>query len=344
MKRKNVLWMVVIAAFTITIGSTQVLAAEKVIKWKMQTFMPSTSNAYKHLQQFCDKVKKETNNRLQITLYPPKALYPDLKVFKNVKAGVVEIGHTGHMYYQGIIPEVAAILPSYGHSRWEDAYFLWYYGGQREILYPIYEKHGVFPSVMVTMGAEPIWSKVPVRSLKDFKGLKLRMTGGAGRFFKQKLGASVTLLGAAELYTALKLGTVDACEFTGGSLDYALGLHEVTKYIIMPPYMGAGLTEFLTNLKAYKKLPEDVRRIFDLCWTWAETYITFMALMDNQKAIQKMIKEGNMQVIWLPDAEVAKIRELAMDFWDEELASISPTAAKMIDIYKSRLKDVGILK
>ena len=101
--------------------------------------------------------------------------------------------------------------------------------------------------------------------MKDFEGLKLRMSGAAGKFFKEKLGASVTLLPGPEVYTALKLGTIDACEFAGGQLDYDLGLHEVTNYMIMPYYIGPGLIDFLINMKAYNKLPQDVRTTFDNC-------------------------------------------------------------------------------
>jgi TRAP-type mannitol/chloroaromatic compound transport system substrate-binding protein len=185
---------------------------------------------------------------------------------------------------------------------------------------------------------------VPIRSINDFKGLKIRMSGAAARFFKNKLGAATTLIGPAELYTALKLGTVDACEYTGGSMDYSLGIHEVTKYIIYPTYMGAGTVEFLINKTAYNKLPEDVRRIFDLCNTWAEVHITMKTYQDNQTALKKMVKEGGMQVIWLPKEDVVKMQKLAVEFWQEDLAAISPTAKKLMDLYMDAARERGVIE
>ena len=335
--------MLVIMGAILLFLTGQAVAAD-VIKWKMQSFMPSSSNFYKFLQEYCDKVKDETGGRMEIQLFPGGTLFPNLKVFKNIKAGVAQMAHSTTLYYQGMAPELVTQYPPFGLKNWEAPYYLWYYGGWKEILDPFYKKHGVFTAGRINLGDEPIYSRVPIRTMADFKGLKIRMSGASARFFKKKLGAATTLIGPAELYTALKLGTVDACEFTGGSMDYALGFHEVTKYIIYPTYMGAGTTEFLINKKAYDKLPEDVRKIFDLCNTWAEVHITMKTYKDNQEALKKMIKEGNMEVIWLPKKDVAKMQKLAVDFWKEDLASISPDAKKLMDLYADQAKQRGVIE
>jgi TRAP-type mannitol/chloroaromatic compound transport system substrate-binding protein len=342
MKKRFIFGMLVIVAVLLLSFSGQAVAKD-VIKWKMQSFMPSSSKFYSFLQEYCDKVKDETGGRMEIQLFAGGTLFPNLKVFKNIKAGVAEMAHSTTLYYQGMAPELVTQYPPFGLKNWEAPYFLWYYGGWKEILDPFYEKHGLFTAGRINLGDEPIYSTKPIRSMEDFKGLKIRMSGASARFFKKKLGAATTLIGPAELYTALKLGTVDACEFTGGSMDYALGLHEVTKYIIYPTYMGAGTTEFLINKKAHDKLPEDIRRIFDLCNTWAEVHITMKTYKDNQESLQKMIKEGNMEVLWLPKEDVAKMQKLAVEFWEEDLGSISPDAKKLMDIYAEQAKQRGVI-
>jgi TRAP-type mannitol/chloroaromatic compound transport system substrate-binding protein len=345
MKRKTLFWMVMlIAACIIGIGGTRALAAEKAINWKMQVFMPAGTDLYKYCQDFCEKVKKDTKGRLSIKLFPAGALYPDIHGLKSVKAGVVQIAVNCGAYYQNIIPEAYAwFLPPFGLESWEDFYSLWYYGGMKELVDPLLEKHGVFAPVWFTIGADPIWSKVPIRSMEDFKGIKLRMAGSAAKFFDKKLGTSITMVMGPELYTALKLGTIDAAEYGGGALDYALGLHEVTKYMILPSWCGAGLAEFLVNKKAYDALPADVKTIFDLCCTWAEMHISLSMLRECELAKQKMVDKG-MEPMWLPKEDVVKIRKMAREFWDEELASISPTAAKIIDLYKKKCNAVETLK
>jgi len=343
MKRKSFWGMLFMVGILSVVFSGQVIAAD-VIRWKMQGFLPSTANAHKFLQDYCDKVKDATGGRMEIQLFPSDALFPNLQVFKNIKAGVAEIAHTTTLYYQGMNENLVTQYPPFGLKGWEAPYYLWYYGGWKEMLDPFYNEHGVFTAVRHSLGDEPIFSNKPIRSMADFKGLKIRMSGAAARFYKNKLGAAPTLIGPSELYTALKLGTVDACEYTAGSMDYALGIHEVTKYIIMPTYMGGGTVEFLINKKAYDSLPNDIRKIFDLCNTWAEVYLTMKIYQDNQVGIKKMIKEGNMQVIWLPKEDVAKMQKMAVEFWMEDLAAISPTSKKIMDLYLEAARERGVIE
>lgn len=330
-------------SIVLVVSSMEAPAAEKVIKWRMQDFMPTGSRQHKYVQDFCAKVKMATGGRLVITLYPSGALFPVTESFKNVRAGVAEIVFNYGSLYEGVIKEAICYSPPFGILDWQDMYSLWHYEGWKEIFEPHYRKNNMLVAAKILFGPEPIWSKVPIRSIGDFKGLKIRMSGAAGPFFHKYLGSSVTLLPATELYTAFKLGTIDAAECSGGGLDFDLGLHEVTKYRIMPYYTGSYLCEFLVNLKAYQSLPEDVRIAFDLCCSWVEPYITCRLHRDNEESKLKMVQKGQ-EVIWLPDKDVAAIRTLAKQYWDEQLASVSPDAAKLMHLYVEKAKEVGILK
>lgn len=344
-KGEKVIYFIAIAMFLFFIVNDKGDAAEqKVYKWKMQSFMPSASKTHSYLREFTENVKKATGGRLIISLFPAGALFPDVEGLKNVSAGVAEIAYNYPMFYQGIIKEAVVLTPPYGIIKYEDHYYLWYKKGWKEIMEPYYTKHNIHVAAKIGNGPEPIYSRKPIRTLQDFKGLKIRMTGAPGIFFHKKLGASVSLLPGPELYTALKLGTIDACEYSGGALDWDLGLHEVTKYIIMPYYIGNILCDFLVNKKAYDALPEDIKKAFDMACAWAETYITFNMLRDNEIAINKMVKEKGLEIIWLKDDDVKKVNELAREFWDEELAKVSPDAAKLINIYKDLARQLNIIK
>ena len=55
-------------------------------------------------------------------------------------------------------------------------------------------------------------SHKPIRSLDDYKGMKVR-TAGAWAEIAQKLGASTVILAGAEVYPALERKVVDAIEW-----------------------------------------------------------------------------------------------------------------------------------
>ena len=341
MRRLKLLLSLMLCVGFLSLGPASVNA--KVV-WRMQSYMPATSELHQYLQEFCDKLKDETNGEMEIILYPGDALFPTLKVFKNIKAGVADMAHTVSLYYPGEFPESIALFPPFGPDRYDDMLQLLYYRGLKDLLQPFYDKHGLMSRGFISPGAEPIYSRVPIRTLADYKGKKIRMLGASAKFFTDKLGASTVRLGGGDLFPALSNGTIDAAEFSGGSTDYALGMHKVTKYIIMPTYLRTGFTEFLINKKSYDKLPENIRKTFDLVVSWAEVHITLKLELDNQIALKKMVSEGGMEVIWLPEADVAKIQKMALQFWDDELATISPMTRKIIEMYKTLAEERGLVK
>ena len=90
--------------------------------------------------------------------------------------------------------------------------------------------------------------------MADFKGKKIRMLGSPAKFFTNYLGASTVTLGGGYLFPALNNGTVDAAEFSGGSPDYALGMHRSNK-IYHHAHLSAkrALLSFLSIKKSYDK-------------------------------------------------------------------------------------------
>ncbi len=76
-----------------------------------------------------------------------------------------------------------------------------------------------------------IYSRKPVRSPAELKGLKVRVYGTAQAEFARALGMEPVSIAFAEVYTALERGTVDA-GFTGTYSGFALKWYEVTKYLV----------------------------------------------------------------------------------------------------------------
>jgi TRAP-type mannitol/chloroaromatic compound transport system substrate-binding protein len=62
------------------------------------------------------------------------------------------------------------------------------------------------------------WFKKPIEKVDDFKGLKMRIPGLAGRVYAS-LGVDVKLLPGGEIFPALERGVIDAAEFVGPYQD-----------------------------------------------------------------------------------------------------------------------------
>ena len=102
-----------------------------------------------------------------------------------------------------------------------------------------------------------IFSRKPVRSPADLKGLKIRVYGTAQTEFARALGMEPVSIAFAETYTALERGTVDAA-ITGTYPGFALKFFEVTKYLVdvnHGPVSGA----FVLSKRTWDKLSPELR-------------------------------------------------------------------------------------
>ena len=75
-------------------------------------------------------------------------------------------------------------------------------------------------------------STKPVRTIGDFKNLKLRVPGAAAASFFQALGSATESIPFSEIYTAMSQGVLEAAEAPLSTL-YAYSLHEVAKNIYL---------------------------------------------------------------------------------------------------------------
>jgi TRAP-type C4-dicarboxylate transport system substrate-binding protein len=102
-----------------------------------------------------------------------------------------------------------------------------------------------------------LFSKKPVRSPADLKGLKVRVYGTAQTEFARALGMEPVSIPFAEVYTALERGTVDA-GITGTYPGFALKWYEVTKYIVDVGHGPVGGT-FVISKRTWDKLAPELR-------------------------------------------------------------------------------------
>ena len=204
-----------------------------------------------------------------------------------------------------------------------------------------YAKQGVYYIAPTIYNEEPIHSKFPIRSLDDMKGKKGRFVGLAGPVMS-KLGAAVTPMATAEVYSALEKGVIDFADRGGLAANYDAGLYEVAKYIVLPGFhQPTTATCFAANMNAWNKLPADLQAIVEVAARETSTDLFQENLVKGYEALKKFKAKG-VEVIYLPEAEIKKIRVIAMEVW-EEYADKSPEAREVLESQKKWMKLLGLI-
>jgi TRAP-type C4-dicarboxylate transport system substrate-binding protein len=177
-----------------------------------------------------DELDKRTNGRIKLEVVSlPELGLTGFELVRATKAGLVDVADILPTYVAGDLPVLEGIdLPG---------------------LYPDLETavkahQGFMPAVKkyedklggVVIGAylwpyQVLFSKKPIRSAADVKGLKVRVFGTAQTEFVRALGAEPVSIPFAEVYTALERGAVDAA-LTGTYSGFSLKWYEVSKYLV----------------------------------------------------------------------------------------------------------------
>jgi TRAP-type mannitol/chloroaromatic compound transport system substrate-binding protein len=216
---------------------------------------------------------------------------------------------------------------------------IWFYHrGGLKMFDDILAKHDLAYVGATTMAGEHFWSRVPLNSVADVKGKKMRASGLAADM-AALLGASVVTVPGGEIYSALERGVIDFCEFTSQTVNYGLGLHEVTKYIVNPTYSGGGSYDWFANRKAWNSLPADLRRIV-VAAIHETGYIYYgKSRLETQIVNEKLRKHGMTFINWSEkDMDVVnKARIAAL----EKYAAASPAFAQILKSRMELLKDLG---
>ncbi|MFC6688125.1 TRAP transporter substrate-binding protein DctP [Jhaorihella thermophila] len=204
-----------------------------------------------------------------------------------------------------------------GPHEWD----VFYYGlGGLEIAREIFAREGMYYVGPIHHGPNIIHSKVPIRSIDDFRGRKMRLPGGMVAEVFQDLGAKTTLLPGSEIFPALEKGTIDVADYVGPAINYALGFSQVTKYISMGPpgfmslYQPVDLMDLTVGMDAWNALPPEMKTFVEMeVHVYSDMHHAQIQKAD-QEAWKKFEADGT-EVTRLSQDDVEAMTEVAVPRW-----------------------------
>ncbi|MBU0462662.1 MAG: TRAP transporter substrate-binding protein DctP [Proteobacteria bacterium] len=321
--RRNFLKKGVMAAAAVTAAPALFnigTAAAKGTTWKIQTSWPGGAglNIFK---KWCDSIVEKTGGELAFKGFGAKDVVGDFQMFDAVKNGVLDAMNPFTIYWAGRMP-ASVFLTSYpmgprNPAEWDVFYYAL---GGLEIARKLFAENGMYYVGPVHHGPNIIHSKVPIRSIDDFKGRKMRVPGGMVSEFFSAAGAKTTLLPGSEIFPALEKGTIDVADYVGPAVNYDLGFHQVTKYISMGPagfmsiYQPVDLMDLTVGNRPWEALSKEMKQFVEM-----EVHVySDMHHAGIQKADQeawKKFEEAGTIVTRLQDSDVEKFTEIAVPLW-----------------------------
>lgn len=296
-------------------------AAREAVHWKLSTAfgtnLPVVGETVLHLAA---DLEAASGGAINLEVFEPGEVVPALEITESVKERKIQAGYTWVGYDQGRIPASALIAAvPFGMEPMEFAAW-WYWGGGRELGDALYQEHNVLPLLCTLIGPETAgWFRTPIETLDDLAGLKIRFAGLGGKIM-QRVGASVTLIPAGEIFQALEKGAIDATEFSLPVVDQMLGFDRVAKFNYFPgwhqPFSSGHL---LINLDAWNELTEENRSLIRVACR-ANVTSSLAHGESVQGAVIKGFGARNVSANTLPLDVLETLRAEAKVVLDEEAA------------------------
>jgi TRAP-type mannitol/chloroaromatic compound transport system substrate-binding protein len=311
-------------------------AAAQTTTWKCQTSWPA-GVGLATFKAWANSIKEKTGGELEIKPYAAKEVVGDFELLDGVKNGVLEAMNSFTLYWAGKVPATAFLSSYLMGLRYPHEWDIFFYSnGGLQAARDLFAKQGLMYVGRIHHGPNIIHSKKPIRTIEDFKGLKLRVPGGMIAEGFAAIGARTTLLPGGEVFSALEKGTVDAADYTGPAVNWDLGFQQVTKYIWTGPaglesiYQPVDLMDFCVRMDVWNKLSPKMKE-------WMEDQVQVYSNI-HHGAIQKADMEAwgkfakaGTTVNRLPAEDLPKFQRVAVPIWFK-WANKDPDAAKIFKL------------
>ncbi len=318
MSAKRIVLLVSVFALIFGIGpiTGNQAAAQSKITLTYANFPPATTFPCVQMERWAKEVEKRTNGKVKIQTFPGGTLLPAKNIFDGVITGSADIGNFAMSYQPGRFPVSEAVDLPVGFTSAKAASLA---------LFDLIEKYPKeFEKVklltLFTCPPADFMTTKPVKSLKDLKGMELRVSGTGAEAVK-RLGGIPIAMPQSETPEALQKGVVKGVVSSMEILKdfnfaaycpYATdtNLFVVTFAVVM-------------NQAKWNSLPADVKKVLDDMRReqaeWTGKYVD-----DHVKeALEWSKQKYNHQVIQLPASEKAEIPKLVKPMIDDYIKRVT---------------------
>ncbi len=316
MKILAVLLLALLAAGTT--APAPVTAQAKTVVWNFPHISAPTYYHTLNYTAFTNKVREKSGGRMDIRFHAASSLYPGPELIPAVLDGRAEIAPVLASYLTDVLLEMGPLeLPfmTYSMEEHKKAAF-----ALRSFYAEMLAKKGLKLIAMSTWPSQQVFSTMPIRTVDDWKGKKIRVYGADSANLTRALGGAPVNIAFGEVYTALEKRTVDGA-MTSATNAEPMKFFEVAKFLDYWYLTGAAQEWVVANQKAWDALPKDLQQaILDgVKESNLEEKEWGDAIAFDQR-VRKRLPELGMTVVDPPKEELEKARKAARAVWDTWLA------------------------
>lgn len=323
MKRRT--FHVTLAAAALTLSSS-VFAQ---VKWDLAAAYPATNFHTVNLSQFAADVDKTSGGKLKITVHANAALFKAPEIKRAVQGGQAQAGEVLLVNFQNEWQIYGADGLPFLADSYDEAAKLWKV--QRPMLEKKLGEQGMMVLYAVPWPPQGVYSKKPLASAADLKGMKWRAYSPATARIAELVGAQPVTVQAAEVSQAFATGVTESM-MSSGSTGADAKLYEHVKYWY-DTQAWLPKNALLVNKKAFEALDKPTQEAVLKAAADAETRGWAASKVANTESLDKL-KAGGMQI--LPSSAQLKtdMKKVGDTMLKEWLEKAGPEGQALVDAFR----------
>jgi TRAP-type transport system periplasmic protein len=274
--------------------------AQAQTKWDMPTPYNDTEFHTVNIKQFVDDVKKASGGQLDINIHSNGSLIKHPDIMRAVSTGQVNIGEFLLGQFGNEEPVFNADNVPFLAAGYDNAWKL--YQAQKPVLEKKLQGRGMRLMYSVAWPGQGLYTKSPLKSVDDFKGVKFRTYSAYTARLAELLGASPTVIQVPEVPQAFATGTISAM-ITSSATGTQTKAWEFVKNYYMTNAMHPK-NVVVVNERTWQRLPDAQKKALTSAASSAEKRGWDLS-KEREASANKLLAENGMTV-HQPDAAMMK--------------------------------------
>lgn len=323
MQRRIFTLTAAVAVFSLSAG-----IASAQTKWDLASAYPATNFHSENLVQFANDVDKASGGKLKITVHSNASLFKAPEIKRAVQGGQAQAGEIIFANFQNEWQIYGADGLPFLADSYDESIKL--YKAQKPLIEKKLADQGMGLLYAVAWPPQGIYTKKPLNSAADLKGVKWRAYSPATARIAELVGAQPVTVQAAELSQALATSVVEST-MTSGATGVDSKLYEHLKYYYdMQAWLPKNAV--LVNKKAFDALDKPTQDAVMKAAADAEVRGLAASKRVNTESLEKL-KANGVQVLPPSPQLKAEMKKVGDTMLKEWLEKAGPEGKTLVDAF-----------
>jgi TRAP-type C4-dicarboxylate transport system substrate-binding protein len=298
-------------------------------KWDLASAYPASNFHTLNISQFAADVDKASGGKLKITVHANASLFKAPEIKRAVQGGQAQAGEILLVNYQNEWPIFGVDGLPFLADSYDAAVKLWKV--QRPVLDKKLAEQGMVALYAVAWPPQGIYSKKPLNSAADLKGIKWRAYSPATSRIAELVGAQPVTVQAAEVSQAFATGVTESM-MSSGSTGADAKLYEHVKFWY-DTQAWLPKNVLLVNKKAFDALDKQTQDAVMKAAADAETRGWVDSRKANTESLDKL-RAGGMQILPPPAQLTADMKKVSETMLREWLEKAGPEGQALVEAFR----------